>query len=386
MAMLKVPDSKTRTDKAVLKAVDRACADLRRGDPVVLIGPEKRAVLVQAAEGTTDELIAEFSELSGLKPRLLLTAQRVRALGLDALPTQGPDDGVLAFAIEGLNAERIAELADPTSGQDGAQQARALAPAAPSVWDAGAVDLVKLARLLPAALSAPLDIPPGSHFDARLWATGRGLRAVSTGEVAAYRHAAARTLVRVTESRLPLAGAEDTRVVAFRPHDGGIEHLALIIGQPDPGQAVLTRLHSECFTGDLLGSLRCDCGDQLRGAVTAIAEAGSGLVLYLAQEGRGIGLINKLRAYALQDLGADTLEANQQLGFDADERVYLPAAEMLRLLGFEKVKLLTNNPEKVAALTRCGILVEDRVPHSFPSNQHNEAYLGTKARRFGHLF
>ena len=261
-----------------------------------------------------------------------------------------------------------------------------LAPAAPSVWDAAAVDLVKLARLLPAALSAPLDIPLGTPFDPRLWATGRGLRAVSTGEVAAYRHAAARTLAKVTESRLPLAGAEDTRIIAFRPHDGGIEHLALMIGQPDPDEAVLTRLHSECFTGDLLGSLRCDCGDQLRGAVTAIAEAGAGLVLYLAQEGRGIGLVNKLRAYALQDRGADTLEANQQLGFDADERVYLPAAEMLRLLGIERVKLLTNNPEKVSALTRCGILVEDRVPHTFPSNQHNEVYLGTKARRFGHLF
>ena len=384
--MLKVPETKARSDKAVLKAVDRAAADLRRGDPVVLIGPAQRAVLVQAAEGTTNELIAELTELSGMKPRLLLTTQRVRALGAEALPAMAPDAGVLAFGTANLDAEQIAELADPTSGQGGVAHARTLTSVAPSVWDAAAVDLVKLARLLPAALCAPLDIAPGSHFDPRLWATGRGLRAVATGEVAAYRHAAARSLAKVTESRLPLAGAEDTRVVAFRPHDGGIEHLALIIGQPDPDRAVLTRLHSECFTGDLLGSLRCDCGDQLRGAVTTISESGAGLVLYLAQEGRGIGLVNKLRAYALQDRGADTLDANQQLGFDADERVYLPAAEMLRLLGFGKVKLLTNNPEKVAALTRCGIIVEDRVPHAFPSNQHNEAYLGTKARRFGHLF
>src|SRR5690606_3029352 len=151
-------------------------------------------------------------------------------------------------------------------------------------------------------------------------------------------------------------------------------------------EPVLTRLHSECFTGDLLGSLRCDCGDQLRGAIAEIARHGSGLLLYLAQEGRGIGLVNKLRAYRLQDGGADTLEANLQLGFDADERVYLPAAEMLRRLGFQRVRLMTNNPEKVAALARCGIAVVERVPHVFPANGHNDHYLRTKATKFGHMF
>jgi GTP cyclohydrolase II len=161
--------------------------------------------------------------------------------------------------------------------------------------------------------------------------------------------------------------------------------LAVIIGTPGPDQAVLTRVHSECFTGDLLGSLRCDCGEQLRGAISSIAESGAGVLLYLAQEGRGIGLVNKLRAYRLQDQGADTLEANQQLGFDADERIYLPAAEMLRQLGFRRVRLMTNNPEKVAALTRCGIAVEERVPLTFPSNGHNDFYLATKVRRLGHF-
>ena len=165
---------------------------------------------------------------------------------------------------------------------------------------------------------------------------------------------------------------------------GGIEHLAILIGDPEPKGPVLVRLHSECFTGDLLGSLRCDCGDQLRGAIAEIARAGSGVLLYLAQEGRGIGLVNKLRAYQLQDAGLDTVDANEQLGFDADERVYLPAAEMLRQLGFERVRLLTNNPEKVAALMRCGIAVIERVPHIFPANGHNERYLRTKATRGGH--
>ncbi len=184
---------------------------------------------------------------------------------------------------------------------------------------------------------------------------------------------------------MPLRDAETTRIIAFRPSDGGLEHLAILIGDPDPATPVLTRLHSECFTGDLLGSLRCDCGDQLRGAIAEIARAGGGVLLYLAQEGRGIGLVNKLRAYELQDAGFDTVDANEQLGFDADERVYLPAAEMLRQLGFTRIRLLTNNPEKMAALTRCGITVVERVPHVFPANGHNERYLKTKATRSGHL-
>jgi GTP cyclohydrolase II len=182
-----------------------------------------------------------------------------------------------------------------------------------------------------------------------------------------------------------LIDAENTEIVAFRPDDGGSDHLAILIGAPDGTQPVLARLHSECFTGDLLGSLRCDCGDQLRGAIAEIAAAGSGVIVYLAQEGRGIGLVNKLKAYRLQDAGFDTLDANEQLGFDADERIYQPAAEILRQLGFERVRLLTNNPEKVAALQRCGIEVE-RVSHVFPSNDHNSGYLATKAARAGHLF
>ncbi len=157
------------------------------------------------------------------------------------------------------------------------------------------------------------------------------------------------------------------------------------MGEIDPTQPVLVRLHSECFTGDLLGSLRCDCGLQLRGAIEQLAKLGSGVLLYLAQEGRGIGLVNKLRAYELQDDGFDTIDANEQLGFDADERVYLPAAEMLRQLGFGRVRLLTNNPDKVAALERYGIRVVERVPHVFPSNGHNERYLRTKATRSGHF-
>jgi GTP cyclohydrolase II len=188
----------------------------------------------------------------------------------------------------------------------------------------------------------------------------------------------------VSRARVPLAGAEDARVLAYRPSDGGIEHLAIVIGEPK--EPVLIRLHSECFTGDLLGSLRCDCGDQLRGAIQQISREGAGVLIYLAQEGRGIGLVNKLRAYQLQDDGADTVEANEQLGFDADERVYMPAAEILKDLGFRRVRLMTNNPEKVTALAHFGIDVVERVPHAFAANPHNERYLETKAKKSGHLF
>jgi GTP cyclohydrolase II len=167
---------------------------------------------------------------------------------------------------------------------------------------------------------------------------------------------------------------------------GGVEHFAIIIGQPRTDQPVLARLHSECFTGDLLGSLRCDCGDQLHRAIEVMARAkDGGVLLYLAQEGRGIGLVNKLRAYVLQDRGFDTVEANEQLGFRSDERCYRPAAEMLSRLGFTKVRLMTNNPEKVAALVRYGIQVVQRVPLSLPPNTWNAAYLRTKAVRAGHL-
>jgi GTP cyclohydrolase II len=194
---------------------------------------------------------------------------------------------------------------------------------------------------------------------------------------------AARPLSRIATARVPLAAAENSRIIAFRPADGGPEHLAIVIGDPIP--PVLVRLHSECFTGDLLGSLKCDCGEQLRGAIEAIARAGAGVLLYLAQEGRGIGLINKLRAYALQDQGFDTVEANRRLGFDDDERLFLPAAEMLRQLAIAQVRLMTNNPDKVVAMARFGIEIVERVPHAFPANTHNEGYLSIKATKSGHL-
>ena len=196
----------------------------------------------------------------------------------------------------------------------------------------------------------------------------------------------AQRLVKAVSAQVPLIDSEKTNLIAFRPIDGGEEHVAIVIGDLNTDQAVLVRLHSQCLTGDLLGSLRCDCGDQLRGAIQAISKYGGGVLIYLAQEGRDIGLVNKLRAYNLQDLGSDTVEANHQIGFEVDERIYAPAAEILKQLGIQKVKLLTNNPNKIDQLAATGIDVVERVKHAFPPNPHNAAYLKTKAAKTGHLF
>src|SRR5579862_5846029 len=350
-------------------ALDRAIVALRRGEPVLLTGKDP-ALLVVAAEFVSDANLARLRAASTRKLRIVLTRRRAVALGLarrDAL------SGAVSITLPAdLTAAIIRNLADP---------AASLGPE-PQLAEGGelaAVALAKLAALLPAALVLPL-----AAAEAALARRRSDVAAVATAEILT-RRAAIGGLTRVAEARVPLADAEDARLVAFRPGDGGSEHLAILVGTPDPTAPVLVRLHSACFTGDVLSSLRCDCGDQLRGAIAAIAQAGGGALLYLPQEGRGIGLVNKLRAYQLQDAGFDTVDANEQLGFDADERVYLPAAEMLRQLGFGTVRLLTNNPDKVAALERYGIKIAERVPHVFPANGHNERYLRTKATRSGHL-
>jgi GTP cyclohydrolase II len=367
-------------DPAALIAVDRATAELRRGGPIVLHDQTARVWLVVAAETVEDEGIARLRAMGEADPQLVLTAERAAALGLG----QEAADVVSLLLPARLPAAVLWHLADPTAARLAAAPSGLSRGDVPVDIAVAVVELAKLARLLPAAIVTPLRLQSATH--AAEWAHSRGLLDVSVGAIEGYQLAAARSLRIVSEARVPLAGAENTRVIAFRPGDGGTEHLAIIIGEPPRDRPVLTRLHSECFTGDLLGSLRCDCGDQLRGAITEIARHGSGLLIYLAQEGRGIGLVNKLRAYRLQDQGADTFDANQQLGFDADERVYLPAAEMLRQLGFREVRLMTNNPAKMVGLARCGIAVIERVPHVFPANAHNDRYLETKAVKFGHLF
>ncbi|UCH74937.1 MAG: GTP cyclohydrolase II [Rhodospirillales bacterium] len=357
-------------------AIARALGDLRRGAGVVLIDARGgEAVLVVAAE-VADAAEDLFGRV-GSAPCCVVPRARAAALALNvadspavAIPCGGaagaPLDTVLVRAVAGAEGPGPGPTGHPAGPADALQRA--------------AVELVKLARLLPAAITVSI---PG---DAARFAEQEDLLAIDADWIAAYRaDAEGESVTLVTRAPVPLEGAENAEIFAFRPEDGGKEHLAIVIGEPRRDDAVLVRIHSECFTGDLLGSLRCDCGEQLRGAIQTIAADGAGVLLYLAQEGRGIGLVNKLRAYRLQDEGFDTIDANERLGFEADARAYRPAATMLRALGINRVRLLTNNPAKVKGLCACGIEVVERVPHAFPANAHNDRYLSTKAARAGHL-
>ncbi len=203
----------------------------------------------------------------------------------------------------------------------------------------------------------------------------------SPDDIVAYDDA--NRLAIVARAFLPVAASETAEIVAFRSPETIEEHVALLIGTSD-GSPPLVRLHSECLTGDVLGSLKCDCGPQLHAALREIATSGWGILLYLRQEGRGIGLINKLRAYQLQDQGYDTVDANLRLGFAIDARDFGVAARMLTLLNTPRIRLLTNNPAKVAGLEASGVTVIERVPHHLPPNVHNERYLATKRDRTGH--
>jgi GTP cyclohydrolase II len=360
-----------------VRTVHRAIADLRRGTPVLLLGASPAVVLPAESAGARG--LAELAALAAGPPCLLLAPVRAAALLRRPIAPAGP---IVAFRTAGLLEPAILRgLADPTAAQlllDPPELA-AVPPLAPA-----ALALVKLARLLPASLAAPV----GRNVAER--AAALGLLAVNADDVLAYPDALAASLRVVAEASVPLAATADARVIAFRGTDAGIEHLAIVVGDPahtpQGSPAPLVRLHSECFTGDLLGSLRCDCGPQLHTALDRIAADGSGVLLYLAQEGRGIGLASKLRAYALQDRGLDTVDANRALGWQADERNFLVAATMLDQLGLNRVRLLTNNPDKLAALAACGIEIESREELIIPPNGVNDHYLATKARRFGHLF
>jgi GTP cyclohydrolase II len=368
-----IPIMTSDPDMLRLRRVHRAAAELRRGTPVLMTGDAPLILL--AAETAGPDGLAELAALATEPPVLLLAPVRAAAI-LHRPLEQELAVVALQLSPELLAPEPLRGLADPTVEQ--------LLPAEPEpapVPDLAlpALALAKLGRLLPAVLAAPVRAGAADEAE-RL-----GLFSVPATDLAGYPLAAAAGLRRVASARVPLENAADTRVIAFRTEGSALEHLAIVVGQPEKSSAPLVRVHSECFTGDLLGSLRCDCGPQLRGAIARMAEEGAGVLLYLAQEGRNIGLVNKLRAYTLQDRGLDTLDANRALGWGADERNFLIAATMLEALGIARIRLLTNNPDKIAALTACGIEVVGREAHSFAPNGENDHYLATKAERFGHL-
>ena len=343
-------------------AVRRAIAALKAGRPVRIDGGGSQAIL--AVETATDELL-ELLDPERRAP-LLMSGARAAALSLaNARDAADPARPVLVERSAWLDAHDALALADP--GQDLARAP--IGPLQPiplpdEALASAALGLARAAGLLPA-----------------LWLLDPAIEAVTVAADALAGIAAEVSLI--ARARLPLEDMPDTQIVAFRSPDGE-EHVALLVGAFG-GRPPLVRLHSECLTGDVFGSLKCDCGPQLRAALKLIAEAGGGVLLYLRQEGRGIGLANKLRAYALQDRGLDTVEANQRLGFADDERDYDHAAAMLRALGIEKVRLLTNNAAKVAGLAAAGIEIVERVAHHMPANPHNADYLAVKRSKSGHL-
>ena len=356
----------------ITEMLARARSDLRMGVPVILDGPHGTA-LVAAAEALTPE---RLKDLRALAPAAVLAISARRAATLKARAY----DGDLARVVLPADATPgwVRAVADPaddlrrpmkgplTTLREGGAELHRLALA-----------LVKSARLLPAALV--VELSGGAQI-----AGTPGLTVLDT-EKASELLRAISPLNEIVSARLPLEVSDAGLLHVFRPDDGSEEHYAIEIGKPNRDAPVLARLHSACFTGDILGSLKCDCGPQLRAALAQMGAEGAGVLLYLNQEGRGIGLANKMRAYSLQDQGFDTVEANHRLGFEDDERDFRIGAQILRSMGFSAVRLMTNNPAKIEMMRQHGLEVAEHVPLKVGENAHNRAYLATKAAKSGHM-
>ncbi|OZA94391.1 MAG: GTP cyclohydrolase II [Erythrobacter sp. 34-65-8] len=353
------PASGPSPARRVAQAVDalrHGWALALEGGPVLL--PIETGV---ATAATAHQLLISAARAATLK----LANQREAAVPHAPVLIHGGEPFTLRSALP--VADPALDLANPLKGPFKAE---------PIAWQAqaeAALELARIAGILPAFMVDPAE-------------AGEPV-AVGAGDLAHWQdHAALRI---VTRAHLPVRASETAEIVAFRSADDLREHVALVIGQQQGDVPPLVRLHSECLTGDILGSLKCDCGPQLDAALHAMAHeaagGGWGVLLYLRQEGRGIGLINKLRAYRLQDQGFDTVDANQRLGLPDEARDFPVAARMLELLGVRSIRLMTNNPKKVGAIENAGVSVAERVPHQLPDNPHNARYLATKRDRSGHL-
>ncbi|WP_170783079.1 GTP cyclohydrolase II [Ruegeria lacuscaerulensis] len=351
----------------------RARADLRMGVPVVLTDDSGFSVLAIASETLSAQRLADLRSLGG-EPVVAITVRRAETLKARAY------DGDLARVVIPADTDIgwVQAVADPSDDLNAPMKGPLMTERQGNAnLHRIAIALTKSARLLPATVVVPVE-------DGRAFAAAHGLTCIDHTRAAP--HLADRSILNaVVAARLPMEVSEAGRLHVFRPEDGGEEHYAIEIGRPDRSKPVLARLHSACFTGDLMGSLKCDCGPQLRGALAQMGSEGAGVLLYLNQEGRGIGLANKMRAYFLQDQGFDTVEANHRLGFEDDERDFRLGSDILKSLGFNSVRLLTNNPAKIAMMEKTGIAVTERVPLKVGETAHNRGYLATKAAKSGHL-
>jgi GTP cyclohydrolase II len=344
-------------------AAERALAELRSGRAVLLRGSGE-SLVVTAFENLDADGLALMGRIGGA-PRLVLSAARLRWLKASMT-----DAGVIP--VEGLDLETLADLV--------ASENDVLRKSAQPSGDAekAALELVRLSLLLPAAV-----VFDAHAMDAALLGA---LVCVDASAVMGFRKAASSGLKIISRAPVPLEGVETCEFVVFRGGGGLREQIAVIIGKPLDKKPVPLRIHSACLTGDLFGSLKCDCGDQLRGTVRRMAAEGGGIILYLDQEGRGNGIANKIRAYCLQHRGYDTYDADELLGFENDHRNFDIAASMLRQLGVHEVQLMTNNPHKIKALEDAGLHVAATQRVITRTNGHNVGYLAAKRDRAGHLF
>ncbi len=345
------------------EAIDSALAMLRRGRAVV-VEDAGVALACVAVELTSAKVAEAFAQGGAFE--LLASRDRMAALKYDVTGIEG--DAVRVTTDGPMTLDIARAIANPLLEGTVALPPLQLSTPEPASVAHAAMRLAKDAELLPALLVRAAEPAEGPR--------------VSSAEIAQY--SAPDSLRIVAGAELPIRDDDGARLMAFAGAAGAEVHVALILGEPEFDAPMLVRLHSECLTGDVFGSLRCDCGPQLAAAKRTILEAGGGVILYLRQEGRKIGLANKMRAYALQGRGYDTVDANFHIGFGADDRDYDVAARMLKLMGIEQVRLLTNNPAKVGGLRNAGIGVVERVPLRIDANPHNARYLDTKRDRSGH--
>lgn len=369
--------SPKNTSLEVFRRVERALHELRSGYPVLLTSQNNKAhmALVLSAEYAKEGAGYDLLLQGKAAPCLVLTSVRLQRMGIQ--PPAKAEAYRLCFSSP-MPALDFYNLADPMNRLNALPGSYRCEAASPE--DLAALQLVKLAGLLPAVVTCEPQMG-----DSEAWAKKHHVLMFPAESVAAYQEAMACSFERVSEAKVPLEHAENVRVITFRSPFSPQEHLAIVIGNPTQAKNPLVRVHSSCVTGDILGSLRCDCGSQLQEAIHQIAEEGDGIVLYMSQEGRGIGIANKLRAYALQDAGLDTVDANLELGFESDERDYAAAATILHQLGVSSLRLLTNNPAKSKALAGSNIHVIEQVPLIGTPTPQNQQYLATKAKRCGHL-